>query len=649
VNEAKIARVVVGTAGHIDHGKSSLVRALTGTDPDRLKEEQERELTIDLGFAPLDLDGRRIGLIDVPGHERFVKNMVAGATGIDLVLLVVAADDGVMPQTREHLEILTLLGIERGLIAVTKIDLPTVDEDLIELVELDVSELVQGTFLEQAEVIRVSSHTGAGLDALEASLAKLVDAVEPRPVEGPFRMPVQRVFSAKGFGTVLTGVPLQGRAVVGDTLEVLTAKGQTLKGKVRGLQAYGHTVEAVEAGHSSAVNFSDVDRKAVVRGDVVASPGIFSAHDMWEVRLQHLASQTRPLRNRETVRFHVGTSEVLGEIVLLEADALAPGEDGLCQVRLREKVVAAPGDRCVVRRHSPMQTLGGGTILDASTWRLKPGKRFVLERLSQKETVLGDDAGSLVLALDESSAPQRAQDLVRSLGRPRNEVEALLSELAGDGRVIEVSGGKGHPAYVSQGSFDAAQQALAAALEAFHAEHPYRPTCPRLELRTRSKLHDMLFQAALAATLEAGTLIKTDHGLALASFAVELPEAVATYAEQLTKLYQERAFQTPTPAQAFSELAPEEVDDPSAADVFVLLLERGELVQVAEDVVFHGERYAEAKQKVVESIQRDGPLSAASFKTQIDSSRRYTIPLLEHFDAIKLTKRDGDVRVLREG
>ena len=330
MNGPQIARVVVGTAGHIDHGKSSLVRALTGRDPDRLKEEKDRELTIDLGFAPLDLgDGRRVGMIDVPGHERFVKNMVAGATGIDLVLLVVAADDGVMPQTREHLEILTLLGIQRGLIAITKIDMPTVDEDLIELVELDVEELVQGTFLEQAQVLRVSAHTGAGLDALRAALAEQVDRVEPRPVDGPFRLPVQRVFSAKGFGTILTGVPLQGRAAVGDVLEVVTARGP-LKGKVRGLQAYGEKVEAVEAGHSSAVNLSDVDRKAVARGDVVATPGIFSAHDMWEVRLRHLASQSRPLRQRETVRFHVGTSEVLGEVVILDHAELPPGADGMC-------------------------------------------------------------------------------------------------------------------------------------------------------------------------------------------------------------------------------------------------------------------------------------------------------------------------------
>ncbi|MEZ6185537.1 MAG: selenocysteine-specific translation elongation factor [Planctomycetota bacterium] len=648
MSQLQIARAVVGTAGHIDHGKSSLVRALTGRDPDRLQEEKARELTIDLGFAPLDLDGRRVGMIDVPGHERFVKNMVAGATGIDVVLLVVAADDGVMPQTREHLEILTLLGIERGMIAITKTDLPTVDEDLLELVELDVEELVQGTFLEGAPRVRVSAHTGAGLDALKETLGALVDQVQPRPVDGPFRLPIQRVFSAKGFGTVLTGVPLQGRAQVGDVLEVLTHKGTVLKGKVRGLQAYGEKVDRVEAGHSSAVNLSDVDRKAVTRGDVVATPGIFSASDLWEVRLHHLASQTRPLKQRETVRFHVGTSEVLGEVVILDAPELPPGQDAMCQLRLREKVVAAPGDRCVVRRHSPMQTLGGGTVLGASKWRLKPGKRFVLERLSQKETVLGDDAGTLILALDGDATPQRADDLVRSLGRPKPEVLALLEELAQDGRAVEVSGGKGNPAYVSREAFAHARETLATTLAAYHREHPCRASCARLELRTRSKLHDMLFQAALSASLEAGDVVQTPAGLAAAAFSVELPEAAADYAQRLGALFNARAFQPPTPAQALEELAPE-LDATTTEDVFALLLERGELVQIADDVVFHGERYAEAKQRVIESIQRDGPLSAADFKTQIDSSRRYTIPLLEHFDQIRLTKREGDVRVLREG
>ena len=370
----EIVSVVVGTAGHIDHGKSSLVRRLTGIDPDRLQEEQAREMTIDLGFAPFHLpDGRRVGLIDVPGHERFVKNMVAGATGIDLVVLVVAADDGVMPQTREHLEILTLLGVEAGMVAITKIDLPGVDDELVEILELELEDLLEGTFLAGAPIRALDSLSGRGFEAFQQTLFSLIEArAEAREAArgGAYRQPIQRVFSARGFGTILTGVPLSGEVAPGDKVEVITSTA-VLPGRVRGLQAYGATVERARAGHSTAVNVADVDFKQVHRGDTIAAPGVFRAHPMFEARLELLASQSKPLEQRQLVRVHVGTAEVLGEVVLLDATSLDPGERALAQLRLRAPVVALPGDRFVLRRSSPLETLGGGVILGRSRWRLK--------------------------------------------------------------------------------------------------------------------------------------------------------------------------------------------------------------------------------------------------------------------------------------
>ncbi len=647
----EIVSLVVGTAGHIDHGKSSLVRRLTGVDPDRLKEERERELTIDLGFAPYRLpDGRTLGIIDVPGHERFVKNMVAGATGTDLVLLVVAADDGVMPQTREHLEILTLLGLRHGLIVLTKIDAPGVDDDMLGVIELELEELLAGTFVAGAPVVRVSSVTGEGFDALERELIALVARVAPeleRRAEGAFRLPIQRVFSARGFGTVVTGVPLGGALELGEPLEVITAAG-ALRGRVRGLQAYGQTVTRIQGGHSSAINVADVSHKGVRRGDTAATPGVFQAATLFEVRLTHLPSQLRPLRQRETVRFHVGTSEVLGELVLLDAKALAPGESGLAQVRLREPLVAAPGDRFVVRRHSPMETIGGGALLGASRWRLKPFKGFVLDRLSAEEEALGDAARRLILALDQGDAPQRSAQLVQALARPKDEVEALLGGLAERGEVVDVSGGKGQPAYLSAAGLARAEERAVAALAEFHAEHPLRDGLARLELRARSKLPDGTLQRAVAELSAAGRVRENAAGFALAEHAPALGEAEEALVTAVLALFQAGAFTPPTPAQALEQVARPEVSARDAQDLVANLLDRGELVAVGEDVVFHRERYEEARSRVIATIQGQGPLAAAAFKDALGSSRRYVIPLLEHFDEVGLTRREGDVRVLRQ-
>ncbi|MCY3023351.1 MAG: selenocysteine-specific translation elongation factor, partial [Planctomycetota bacterium] len=361
---AQIFNVVIGTAGHIDHGKSTLVQALTGIHPDRLKEEQERGITIDLGFAPLELaGGLRVGIIDVPGHERFIKNMVAGATGVDFVMLVVAADDGVMAQTREHLQIVQLLGVRDGLIVITKKDL--VEADYLELVVEDVKALVAGTALADKPVVTVSSKTGEGIPGLKALLNTALSKLARRPSSGPFRMPIQRVFAKEGFGTVVTGVPLSGQVAIGDTLEVLPPGYQ---GRVKGLHAYQHPITRGQAGHSTAVNLHgpDIDKQDVRRGMVVATPGIFRPCSLVTAHLTPLAGTPWPLTHRAPVRFHAGTAEIQGRVLLLEGDQLPAGTDGWVQVQLAEPTVAAPGDRFILRHQTPMLTLGGGVVLDVA-------------------------------------------------------------------------------------------------------------------------------------------------------------------------------------------------------------------------------------------------------------------------------------------
>ena len=429
----QIQPIVVGTAGHIDHGKSTLVQALTGVDPDRWKEEKERGMTIDLGFARFDLpDGRRIGIVDVPGHERLVRNMVAGATGIDLVMLVVAADDGVMPQTREHLSILELLGVQRGMVVITKIDL--VDGDLLELVQLDVEETVQGTFLEGAPILPYSAMTKEGFSELQTALVAEAAKVPPHDSEGIFRMPIQRVFSARGFGTIVTGIPVAGSVSVGDVLEVLPIQS---KGKVRGLQAYHDTVEVAQAGHSTAINLSDVDRHKVSRGMVVAQPGFFGAVRWVGARLKAVQHLPLPIQNRMQIRLHTGTAEVLGEVILLDSETMQAGEEGFVQLRLSEPLVCAPGDRFVLRLASPMFTLGGGVILDESRFRLKRFKSFVIDDLLRREQSLDSEPDLLESIL--ISSPEgwmETAEVARAMKLLNERAKELLEQLQSEDRVV---------------------------------------------------------------------------------------------------------------------------------------------------------------------------------------------------------------------
>ncbi len=636
--DTSIIPVVIGTAGHIDHGKSTLVQALTGIDPDRLKEEKERGLTIDLGFAPLEMpDGRLVGIVDVPGHERFIRNMVAGATGIDLVVLVVASDDGVMPQTREHLQIMQLLGVERGLVALTKIDM--VDPELVDLAEEDVRENVQGTFLEDAPILRLSAKTGAGMDVFRTLLFELAGATQPRSSDGIFRMPIQRVFTKSGFGTVVTGIPTSGVAKLGDTLEILPAG---IRGKVRGLNAYRQSKTDICAGHSSAINFSDVDHHDVKRGDVVASPGFFSKQRMVAARLQTLRDLDRPVTNRMQVRLHTGTVDAPGEVVLLDRAEIEPGDSGLIQLRLQHPIVCAPGDRFVLRLLSPIVTLGGGAILEESRHRLKRFKDFVVEGLERQEASLSSPSGLLesVLVRGEEALAS-TDDLAVVIKRARDETRELLATLTAEGSVLSPKQDR----WIHVDRLESAAVVVRAALDAFFDGAAHRSLIDVRELRSRTKFEPAFLTVVLDELGKRGVVEQLPGGQIRAlGRDVELDPADAALAKDVDARYEQGRFQPPTPEELGAALSatPERVQR-----ALEYLKDAGQLERVTADMFVSRRVLDEARQAIQENCERNGQLEIPELRDRLSTSRKFLIPILEYFDANGLTIRQGGHRILR--
>lgn len=636
----EIQPIVIGTAGHIDHGKSTLVQALTGTDPDRWAEEKERGMTIDLGFARFELpDGRTVGIVDVPGHERFVRNMVAGATGIDLVMLVVAADDGVMPQTREHLAIMELVGVGRGLVALTKVDL--VDEELVELAEEDIRETLEGTFLAEAPILRVAAVAGIGIEELRQALAQLAAEAEPRTTEGVFRLPIQRVFSVRGFGTVLTGIPVSGRVAVGDILEVLPS-GQ--KGKVRGIQAYHDKVEVACAGHSTALNLTDIDHARVSRGDVVASPGFFRALTMVGGQMHTLRDLDRPVVNRMKVRVHTGTADSLGELVLLDATELGPEQQGLVQFRMEEPLVCAPGDRFVVRLASPVVTLGGGVILEESRYRLKRFKTFVIDELERQAASLGSPSALLEALL--ARHPERwvpIEELAIGLKRERGETRTLLEGLATEGKASSPGPGE---RWIHRDALDLSLEQTRDAIAKYFEENPTRRKVDVRDLRAVTQLAPGFLGVLLEQMQGAGELTVEAGGMiAPADRSVELDPETARLREGALEKLGAAGFQPPSQGELAADLG---VSGKVLQRVLQLLVDEGEVVHLGADLFIAGGPHAKAKQAVLENCQRNGELVIPELRDVLGTTRKYLIPLLEHFDSVGMTARRGGTRVLKK-
>lgn len=633
--EDSIYGVVVGTAGHIDHGKSSLVRRLTGIDPDRLPEEKDRGLTIDLGFAPMQLPGGElVGIIDVPGHEKFIRNMVAGASGIDLVVLVVAADDSVMPQTLEHLSIMTILGVQRGIIAINKIDL--VDEEMLELVEEEIRDTVKGTFLEDAPMMRVSAETEAGIDELREAVVSMIDELPSRETDGVFRLPIQRVFSAKGHGTVVTGVPVSGSVSKDDRLEILPGEH---KGRVRGLQAYKVTVDRARAGHSTAINLADVNYKDLTRGMVAATPGYFTATEMLEVSLRALSSLPNALTHRMPIRFLQGTMEAVGRLYLLDCTTLEPGDEAVAQIRLEEPVVVAPGDRFVLRQTSPMITLGGGEILDRSRWRLKTGKDFVVESVRRKMSALDSPQDYLrSLLRDALLEIHTTEDLSRRMTITQEQVSQYLQELTEAGDLKALPGDR----WLVQEGIRMAGERITGAIEAAFREDPYRVSVKALEIRDALRLEETFLEAVYQQLVEEERVHRLRGGrLSLPGYEPPIPEGERQALEKYRNYLSEHLFE----AARNEDLAPMlGTSEALIGKLQSLLVDRGELVRLTPDVVLLEEAILEAVRRLAAHHETAGPFSAAEAKDLLGTTRKFAIPLLEYLDKQGWTRRREDRR-----
>ena len=628
--------VVVGTAGHIDHGKTSLVKALTGTDTDRLPEEKARGITIDLGFAFLEEpDGLTIEIVDVPGHERFVKNMLAGVGGIDLAMLVIAADEGVMPQTREHLAICSLLRIRTGLVVLTKIDM--VEADWIELVRDDVAGLVRGSFLESAPIVAVSAKTGAGLDELRGTLRKLAATVPERGTEQLTRLPIDRVFTIKGFGTVVTGTLAAGALRVEDRVEVFP---RGLVAKVRGVQTHGRPVERALAGQRTAVNLQGLERAAVERGDVIGHAGTLLAATLVDGTLELLADAPRSLETRDRVRFHAGTSEIMARVLLFETTELAPGGRAFARFRLEAPLVALPGDRFVVRSYSPIVTIGGGTLLDVDPARTRLKAPARVAHLRTLETGTPDQ----VVEEHVRHAGVAGIRLAALAARvPFGPVTArrLLEALVAAGRVVAID----REWFVHADAVDRLRGLILTALERFHQAQPLRPGMSREELRGRGGAADERVFAHVLAALDAEGAARVDRDkVRLGSHEVRLTAEQQAAVDRVELEFREAQASPPSAAEALGRAG---VRGDEEHDLFQVLLESRRLVRVKESLFFHADALEAIQEKLVALLRERKEIGPGDIKDLLGISRKYAIPLLEFFDARRVTTRVGERRVLR--
>lgn len=634
-------QVILGTAGHIDHGKTSLIKALTGIDTDRLKEEKLRGITIELGFAHMDMPGgERLGIVDVPGHEKFVKHMVAGATGIDLVALVIAADEGVMPQTREHMEICELLRVKKGIVVLTKIDLVD-DPDWLEMVQEDIVEFLKGTFLEGSEIIAVSAATGEGIEELKKSLTRLFAEVEPKSADGPFRLPVDRVFTMRGFGTVITGTSISGRLRVGDPVIVYP---EGLKSKVRGIQVHGNDVEEVLPGQRTAVNLQGMERALIERGNVLASAGALYPSHMVDVQLELLQSAPRPLKHRAKIRFHSGTAEHLATIVLLDREELKPGEKTFAQVRLDQPTAVLRGDRFVLRSYSPVQTIGGGAVLNPIPRKHKgPAKReaaSALEKLfksSDPEIILWHlhDAGWA--GLDEAELRIRANV-------PLKFLDKSLQQFMSAGKVVIYD--KDNRRLIDPEALEEMKSGVTSILADYHGRFPLKAGMAKEEIPALlpKPVDARLYNFVLRHLAEEGKIALEMEWVRLSTHKVALSKDEETIREKIEKTFRDAGLQPPFFREVESTLpgTPKQHQE-----VLQWMLAKGVLVKTKEDIYFHTAAMAELQARLVAWLKERGEITTPQFKEMTGASRKYTIPLIEYFDGQKVTIRIGEVRKLR--
>jgi len=638
---------VIGTAGHVDHGKSTLVEALTGIHPDRLKEEKEREMTIDLGFAWLTLPGgEEAGIVDVPGHRDFIENMLAGIGGIDAALFVVAADESVMPQTREHLAILDLLQVGSGVVALTKVDLVD-DPDWLDLVESELGEVLLGTVLEDAPVVRVSARTGEGLDdllnALEATLAQQPERVDfGRP-----RLPIDRVFSIAGFGTVVTGTLSDGQLQIGEDVELLPGR---LRGRVRGLQTHQQKETVAVPGSRTAVNVSGLTLEAIRRGDVLTHPGTYSPTRRLDVSFRMLPEATHPLKHNSEVKLFIGAAELVARVRLIASEELAPGSEGWLQIETTQPAVAVRGDRYILRRPSPGETLGGGRILDPAPG--KRHKRFADSVRERFEALSRGKPDEILLQALQAVVTGTFNEVVTRSRLDAESVQAAMDELNEAGLMVNLEGETGEPPkkndlVISRGNLERLETSAFKYVSEYHQAYPLRVGLPREELRSRLRgnlagvapaVQGRVYNLILQRLLTAGTLAESGPLIRLPGHQIRFSPAQQSRVDALLGQF------------ATAPTSPPSVKDSVAAvgeDVYQALVGTGALVEVSAEVVFSRQGYDRLVEGVKMLIQKNGTVSAAEVRDHFNTSRKYVLALLEHLDAIGVTVRQGDVRRLK--
>jgi len=619
--------VILGTAGHIDHGKSALVKALTGIDPDRLKEEKERGITIDLGFADLTYpDGLTVGIVDVPGHERLVKNMLAGAGGIDLVLFVIAADEGIMPQSREHLSICNLLKIKSGLIAITKADL--VEKEWLELIEDEVRDFVKGTFLEEAVIIPVSSKTMFNIELLKEEIKNVALGVEPKQTKGLFRLPIDRVFILKGFGTVVTGTAISGSISVDDTVEILPS---TIKSRVRGLHSHGKPMQTAYAGQRVAINLQGVKKEELKRGDTVVMPERFFSTKAVDAKVE-LLSDAPALKSKDLVHFYLGTSDVLARIILYERDELKAGESCYCQFRLQDPVISMSGDRYIIRRVSPVETIGGGEVLDPSSYRRK--RKGGIEDLKIFESgTLAEKRSTKI-----KKAGMRGMPVSFIEGWIKAEIPSIkdsISTLKENNTLLQFE-----DILLHNSVFNAFKEAVKKIMTGFHEKNPLKPGMLKEELRANLAIEPRLFSGMITSLKD----IAIDKEIVrLVTHSMALSSADETLKIKILELLENSGFQPPTKEELSRSL---ELDQKHLSDILKIMAKEGSLVRVNDSMYVTASTYNKIIENLKDFFRRKPEMTVAEFRDILSTTRKYALPFLEYLDSHKITLRVGDVRKL---
>lgn len=633
--------VIIGTSGHIDHGKTTLIKALTGRETDKLDEEKKRGISINLGFTFFDLpSGKRAGIIDVPGHEKFIKNMLAGATSLDVVLLIIALDEGIMPQTKEHLEILELLEVKKCIVALTKKDL--VDEEWAEMIKEEIKNYLKSTSFKDATMIEVSSKTKEGINELITEIDKSVEEIEQKDKEGHFRLAVDRSFSVSGFGTVATGTILSGSVKNGDMVQINPSG---IEARVRNIQVHDENVEIGEAGQRCALNLAGVTKDEVARGTVVCTVDTIEPSYMIDCKFKYLKSNEKNLINRQRVRVYHGTSEILGRIVILDKEEVEPGESSYIQLRLESEICAQKGDNLVIRNYSPMITLGGGKVINPVAKKAKRFKEDYLNELKLMEKgSIEEVVENVVLSLSENFP--NSQEIIKGLGRNVDNMDSILEELCENKKIIGIYNGKSK-VFIHNKFFTKKSEEIYEVLKNFHEENPLKVGMNKEELRSKSfsnKVKQKIFQNFLELMKEKEIIKEGTNIVALKEFEIKLTKAQRGIKEKILKTYLESGITSPK----IKDIIDDKKLEKEYLKIYNLLVEEGTLVKLPEDVVMHKEVIDSVKNKIIEWLNKNGSITLGETKDILGVSRKYLVAILEYLDQEKVTKRVEDKRVLNK-